>query len=215
MTRKILIAALMLAVLAALGAVRVRPGGVRTPADGELTTSGTECVMLDASSINCATTTGCVTDANVAGTNFDYTVADFDGTTEEDGAWSFELPENLTGTTFTYQYTWTNTACTADTNDDVCFEVSAVGRANSQDWHGSVLGTAIGTMDTCGTNNEIYKSDASAAVTHGFMAGERGIVVINRDTNASSACAGDNISNDVRLLALRVCYEVDHVFSGE
>jgi len=184
------------------------------------TTTATECVMLDASGINCATTTGCTT-SDVAGTNFDFTAAVFAETDGLDGAWSFELPDNLSGTTFTYQYTWAMPAadtCTGTTNDDVCFEVAAAGVADNENWVTATLGTAIGTMDTCQTaetGDHLYKSATSSAVTHGWTAGDRGIVKVNRDTDASSACADDNITGSVHLLAVRVCYEVSNVFSGE
>lgn len=188
--------------------------GKSLPASGSLSNSRTECVILEASAINCSTSSGCATTDN-AGTNFDYTSADFDSASDEDGTWVFALPDNITGTTFTAQYYWTTGTCTATTNDDACFTVAAAGVTDDEAWNGATLGTAVGQDDTCTTADDLYISP-TFTVTHGWTAGDKAIVQVARDVDAGVAgCSDDNISNDVDLQSIKVCYEVDNVFSGE
>lgn len=176
---------------------------------------GTECIMLDASGINSDTTNGCAFNGNVAGTVFDFSVCDFDSSTDEFGAWTFNLPENLTGSTFAATYFWSTATCTSSTNDDVCFTIAAAGVSNNEAWDAATLGTAAGDEDTCTTALFLYESP-EITVTHGWVAGDRAIVEASRDQDGGlAACADDNISNDVRLHAVRVCYEVNAIWSGE
>lgn len=183
-------------------------------------TSQTECVMLDASGINCSTVGGCAT-TDEAGDNFDYATADFDsGDTDESGTWSFNIPDNITGTTFTAQVYWTSNdaACTNEAADDVCWTVAGSGIANDGDWDGATLGTAQGIEDVCIAVGDLMVSVVSDAVTHGWAADERAIVQITRDADASphADCPdADDYPADARLLSLKICYEVDNVFSGE
>ncbi len=176
--------------------------------------SGTECIMLDASTINADTTAGCAI-ADVAGTVFDFTVCDFSDGADDFGAWTFQLPDNLTGTTFVANYFWSTATCTSDTNDDACFTVAAAGVSNDEAWNTATLGTAVGDEDTCTTANDLYKSP-DLTVTHGWSPDDRAIVEVSRDEDGGlAACAADNISNAVRLHAVKVCYEVDNPLSGE
>ncbi len=179
-------------------------------------TSQTECIILEASALGCATTGGCAATTN-EGTNFDYKSADFDSATDEDGAWVFgPVPTNLTGTTASVQYTWTTGTCTGTTNDDVCFTVAAAAADDDEAWDSLALGTAVGSMDTCTTADDIYES-AAFTITHGWVAGDtKAVVKVIRDVDAGIAgCADDNISNDVDLQSVSICYEVNNVFSGE
>ena len=114
-------------------------------------TSATQCVMLDASAINCDTTNGC-TSTPTAGDNFDYTVATFISGADNFGSWSFNAPPNITGSTFVARVFWTsdNGACNNfDTNDDVCWTVASEGVANNEDWDGASVGTSEGIEDRC------------------------------------------------------------------
>jgi hypothetical protein len=182
-----------------------------------VTTTATECVMLNAAGINCATTTGCNT-VDIPATGFDYTVAAFEGTTDsdEDGAWTFPVPKNIASTTFVASYYWTTPTCTASSNDDVCFAVQSAGVANDGLFNTLTFGTAEGETDTCTTANDIYMSE-DFTVTHGWAEDEMAVVKIYRDNTAAfpTGCTADDILGDARLIALRVCYETNNVFSGE
>jgi hypothetical protein len=183
------------------------------------TTTLTECVMLDASAINC---TDCAT-ADVTGTNFDYTTADFDsGATEEKGSWSFELPANFAaGSAISVTFTWmsNNAACNAGATADVCWAIDGDSFANDAAFHGGALGgTAVGVTDNCLANGDIMLTPAVSFATHSMVAGERAVVQVFRDTdgtNCAATAANDDLAADASLLAVRFCYEVDNVFSGE
>ena len=174
-------------------------------------TSQTECIMLEASDLNCG---GCAA-ATVAGTNFDFDVADFDTAADESGAWTFMVPDNLTGTTFVANVIWSTATCTFDSADDACFTVSSIGVADDEAWNTVALGTAVGADDTCVTADDLYVSPA-ITVTHGWVVGERAVVNLARDVDAGIAgCTADNVGVDARVHAIKVCFEVDNFFSGE
>jgi hypothetical protein len=175
--------------------------------------------MLDASAINCSTANGCST-SDVAGTNFDYTVAVFSDA-DEDGAWSFNLPDNLTGTTAVVTVFWSSADPACDNNvagdDDVCFVVDSGSAAESDLWETAAMGTSVGETDRCHTDGDLLVI-ALPTLTHGMTAGERGYVRLARDADESTAhCAAgeDAYTGDAQVLAVKFCYEVDNVFSGE
>lgn len=176
-------------------------------------TTQTECIMLEGAGTTCKNTTGCAINL-LNGTNFDYNVATFADGADDEGTWSFIAPPNLAGTTLVANYYWYTGTCTAS-NDDVCFTVAGAGVANDEAWVTATLGTAVGAMDTCATANDLYISP-DITITHGIAANDKALIHITRDVDAGIAgCADDNISNDVQLLGLRVCYEVNDVSSGE
>jgi hypothetical protein len=202
-------------------AITIGDGGdtltVNAAAGIAMTATATECIMLDASGINCSTTNGCAT-ADTAGTNFDYTLAAFATGADDTGTWTFTVPDNISGTTFVATVHWVgnNASCANAVGDDVCWTVAASGIANDAAWHGATLGTSQGVVDRCLANGDLNVSAATDAITHGWVAGERAIVQAVRDVDAGHAdCSADDYDQDAGLLAIKVCYEVDNVFSGE
>ena len=157
----------------------------------------------------------------MAGTNFDYTTADFDATTEETGAWTFQLPANLSGTTASLSYTWisNNASCANAATDDVCFVVDGDSFANDAAFHtGTLGGTAVGQTDRCLANGDVMLSP-SFTFTHSMVAGETAVVTVVRDLDGSLTANcdtdDDDLDVDASLLSLRFCYEVDNLASGE
>jgi hypothetical protein len=180
--------------------------------------------MLDASAINCSATGGCsITD--VAGTNFDYTVATFTAA-DEDGTWSFNLPDNLTGTTAVVDIFWTSDDTDCDNGDDtdVCFTLDGGGIADGEDWEVAALaGTLVSVSARCagdgGADAELFE-DTFGTFTHGMVANDRAIVQLARDNDGTdgtgcNAAADDDYTGNAQVLAVKFCYEVDNVFSGE
>ncbi len=179
--------------------------------------TSTELVVLDGSAITCDDATGCIVNTR-DNTNFSQRVATFSETDQEDGFWSFELPNNLTGTTISVQYVWESDVLTTTTNDDLCMQVSAVSIATGEAYESASFGTAVGEMDTGGGTDDGDRivSDAFTVTPTGLGASERLIVRLARDVDATPAgCADDNITGDIDIYALRIEYEVDNVFSGE
>jgi len=95
--------------------------------------------------------------------------------------------------------------------------VAASGIANDAAWNGAALGTSQGVEDVCLANGDLLVTSATDAITHGWVAGERAIVQVVRDVDGGHAdCPdADDYTQDAKLLAVKVCYEVDNVFSGE
>lgn len=184
-----------------------------------LTVTATVCKTLEAADINCDSTNGCAT-VDTPGTIFDYTVATFDPNTDNFGAWTFPTPENISGLTFTAEILWTsdNAACNnVDTTDDVCWTVSAIGISNSDPWDTATLGGVEAIVDRCILNGDLMHSAPTVTnVTHGWIADEMAVVQISRDVDAGDAdCAADAYPFNALLLSLKICYEVNNVFSGE
>lgn len=185
-----------------------------------VTTSATECVMLMAqASVQLAAETSEIT--LIDGTNFAYNVVVFDDTLDELVNWVYDLPENIAGTTATVEITWLTLACTAATADDVCWVWNGGGFIDDQAYAtGSLTGTEAFVQDKCTTVGDIHTTGATSW-THDYdvvsAKDTTAVFQIQREQIADATCTGDNddISGDVHLLSVRVCYEVENVFSGE
>ncbi len=179
--------------------------------------TGTECVMLGASAINCDTTDGCaITDT--AGTVFDYSVAAFLSAADDFGAWSFIVPNNIEGSTFAARVFWhgSHDDCDngSDTSTDVCWTLASAGIANTGAWESATLPTHVGVVDRCIDDGELLVSDA-VTITHGWSANEVAVVELSRDIDAGIAsCATDDYLHPALLLGVEICYGVRTIFSG-
>ncbi len=177
----------------------------------------TECVKIKASAIKCDSTTGCVVQTR-DNTNFAQDVATFSETDQEFGTVDIDLPANLTGTTIDVYYVWESDTLVLSTNDDLCMDISAVSVATGGPWESASFGTAVGIASTGGDTDDGDRIlSATGTVTPTGLGASEGLILrIARDTDATPAgCADDNISNDIDLYWLNVCYEVDNIASGE
>jgi hypothetical protein len=188
--------------------------------DGGIPNSGTatECLMLDAGAAIVPSSGGAAT-GQVDDTNFSYRVLDFDDTSDENAYWSFELPANFAGFTASVTPVWTVAACTADTADDVCWIIDGGGIADDEAWDGGTLdGSETAGQDVCSAADDLMVGPTIAFTHLITISDDRANFKITRDADLGHAsCAGDNndVSGDVRLLAVRFCYEVNNIFSGE
>ena len=189
-----------------------------------VTTTATECVVLDASAIVPDDTIGCGL-ATKNGTNWSYRTCDYDtGTTEEEGAWTFGLPPNFTGGTGTIQVVWsTATACTngedtTSNSDDVCWQINGDSFGDDAAYNtGSLAAPVLGIGDDCLAAGDIHFTTAST-FTHSMNPNERGVIRVTRDTNGTNCTGGtaaDDLNGDAFVHSVRFCYEVNNVFSGE
>jgi hypothetical protein len=182
-------------------------------------TTSTECVMLDATAIVSDDSGGCTT-ATKNGTNFSYRTCDFATGADNRGFFTFELPDNLAGTTASVSFTWisNNAACDSGADDDVCWTIDGDSFANDAAYHtGALGGTLAAVTDNCIANGDLLRTSA-VTFTHSWVAGERAAVEIGRDVDGGNCAGGagdDDYAQNAELLAVRVCYEVDNVFSGE
>lgn len=183
-------------------------------------TSQTECIVLNAGG---ATQKAAGTSALTTydGTNFSYPAWDLDSATDEQIDWNYGLPPNVIGTTATVEVRWSAAACTAATADDVCFVWNGGGLQDDDALHTAAFsGTETFIQDKCSAANDEQWA-AATSWTHGYDVAspkDNGAVFqIIREQVADATCTGDNdaITGDVKLLAVRICYEVENVFSGE
>jgi hypothetical protein len=186
------------------------------------TTTATESINLEASDIVCHTTNGCAA-AVPAGTNFDYNTADYATDADDYGSWTFNVPDNVSGTTLTAIVYWTSEDADCDnsvgdggTPDTVCWFISIHGLADTNSWHQGGFSDGEGVDDICITAERLNVSDPTDPITHSWSAGDRAVVRVKRDTAGGDPdCVGDEYTQNARLLGVKLSYEVDNVFSGE
>lgn len=201
--------------------------GPTTPCDVQIGTGGitinpsaTEMVILDGSSgLDTVATPPCAGGGVMLFDDIRRGVTTYQGGSDDAAcSWAVELPPNLTGTTISVQYVWEAAGLVTGSNDDVCFEVDALSIGDGEDIGGTLtFGTAVAQQDTGTTAQAEARlvSDAFTVTPAGLGASEQLILRMTRDTDASSACSAADVSGDVNILAIRVSYEVDNVFSGE
>ena len=189
-----------------------------SPDSGAYATTKTECMMLEGDLLNCKATGGCAI-VDIPGTNFDFNVGQYATDADDAGTWTFNVPSNISGTTFIPRLYWVSThaACDdVDETDDVCWTVGSAGTANDAGWLATDPANAQGVTSRCNTVGDLIITSALDAVTHGWVANERAVVEVIRDVDAGHAdCSADAYPQAGLLLAVEVCYEVDNVFSGE
>jgi len=178
----------------------------------------TECVMLDATGGNCLGTGGCTTETIVGGTH-DYRTMNFATGADSAATWAFELPDNMIGTTAAVTFVWhsDHTDCDENDADDVCWQIDGDSFADDGAWEaGTLAGTVNGANDICILDGDIMYS-APVTFTHSMVKSQRAIVKVFRDVAGTpTGCASeDDYTQDAKLLAVRFCYDVDDVFSGE
>jgi hypothetical protein len=208
--------------------IEVAEGGVMT-AQGTATitatnvvpvTTLTECLSLDAAGITCLGTGGCTDPADIDGTNFSFKTAAFATDADDLGSWAFELPDNLSGTTASVTFIWfsDNAACNGGADDDVCWTIDGGSFADDAAFEtGALGGTEAAVTDKCTADGDIMRS-AAVTFTHGMTAGQTAAVLVRRDTDethATCTAGSDDYAQDAKLRAVKFCYEVDNVFSGE
>ena len=129
---------------------------------------------------------------------------DFDTATTEYVQVVVQMPNSWDAGTVTAQFNWSHDATT--TNFGVAFGIQAVAFVND-DAADTAFGTAVVTVDTGGTTDDIYQSAISGAVTIANSPAKNDFVVfqIYRDV----ADGGDNMANDARLHGVTIHYNVD------
>lgn len=187
----------------------------------DMSGTATECITFNVEAMDCDNTDGCDGPQAVIGTHFDFYQAEFDtGATEEHGSFKWQAPKNLTGANGTIQYVWKgdDAACDNDgTADDVCWAVQMGSVGNTEEWADiTFAGTVLGVTDRCQVAGKLNFT-TETVVVHGLTAGEYSAMTVFRDTDGTN-CGGtnwDDLTGDADLFTVRLCYEVNNVFSGE
>jgi hypothetical protein len=127
-------------------------------------------------------------------------VCNFDtGATEERADFIIPLPKSYNGSTFTYQYGWSNTAGSAA--QTVQLEVGCV-FFRDDDTLNATLGTTVTQSDTFLATNDMHVSAESSALTCGgtYATGASAHFRVSRDTSV------DNMTGDMALIFIRIFY---------
>lgn len=160
--------------------------------------AGKQGIWVPAAAIWPRTTTGCAALAQLElstnKNNWPYLA--FDATTTEYAQFNLYSNKQFSTSTFTFIPVWTHPSTT--TNFGVVWQLSAVGRSDT-DAGDVAFGTAVSSTDTGGTTSTIYKGPESSAVTVSTLAAED---VINFQINRLPSDASDTMAVDAYLLGI-------------
>jgi hypothetical protein len=150
-----------------------------------------------------STTSGCAANAKteMATNKENFYTLDFDASAIEYAEWTVAMPPDWNGGTITGQFYWMHPATT--TNFGVVWDLYAVAFGNDDTGDAS-FGSGGGVVDTGGTTNDIYISDASAAVTVAGTPAANDLVQFRVDRNATHG--SDTMAVDAKLLGVMVTY---------
>ncbi len=186
-------------------------GGVTvTNGDGSgnptLSVANLRTIWIPAVAIRPAVTGGCASVAAIASAanQPDIVSLDFSDTVEEYAWFSVRFPKAWNEGTITAQFHWSHPSTT--TNFAVIWGIAGIALSND-DAIATALGTAVTVTDTGGTTNDLYISDATAAVTIAGSpaAGDQVFFRVYRDADAG----GDTLAVDARLMGVTLYYTVD------
>ena len=160
-------------------------------------------VFLSAASGQPKTTAGCsaATPVEMTTNKQNLKVLDFDKDTEEHADFTFVLPSDYNGGTMTAKFFWMHAATTTDFG--VVWGIEGRVYAND-DALDQAIGTAQTIADTGGTTEDLYISDATAAITWaGTPAGGQ---LINLTVYRKAADGSDTLAIDARLIGVQLSY---------
>lgn len=159
-------------------------------------TQGKQAIYIAAGAMRPSFTGGCqalsliATSANQP----DILTLDFDFTVDEFAQFSFVMPKKWNEGNITCKFHWSHSVTTV--NFGVAWALQAVAVGND-DAIPTAYGTAVSTVDTGGTTDDLYITSESSSITVGGSPGPEEMVFfrVYRDT----ANGGDNMGIDARL----------------
>ncbi len=182
--------------------------------DGSIPASGTltQCLPMQAAAAK-QLSTGTATIGTVDGTNFAYNAIQLDSSTDETVNWEFDLPASFDASgVVTATYTWTNDTGATST---VCLGFQTASFANDNPFRGATLGAFSGATDTSTASDDLMVSP-SVTITESWAADEHVVFTATRDVDGGgTGCSADAMGEDMHLLVVDLCFEVDNAFSGE
>ena len=164
--------------------------------------AGKQTIWLPALSMVRRTTNGAAVGTGETATNrVMRNTLDFDTTTQEFAQFVIEFPKSWNLGTITFQPVWSHAA--AVTNFGVAWGLAAVAISNDDPLE-VAFGTAVTSVDTGGTTDDVYVGPESAAIT---IAGTPALNdVVFFQINRTVADAGDTLAVDARLHGIRIFY---------
>jgi hypothetical protein len=129
------------------------------------------------------------------------TTLDFDTASDEHAQFAIRMPKGWNEGTVTFVPSWSHPATT--TNFGVAWFLQAVAIGND-DTLNVAFGTAVGSVDTGGTTNDLYIGPASSAITIAGTPAAEDLVQFQIYRDVSDA--GDTLAVDARLHGITVYY---------
>lgn len=180
-------------------------GGVAQP----ISTNGTKgrhAIPIMAGSMGPSVTGGCAALASVASAanQPDIVTLNFDAVTQEYAQFAIPMPSSWNRGTISFVPVWSHPATT--TNFGVAWSLQAVAVSND-DPIAAAFGTAVTSVDTGGTTDDIYFGPESSAITVGGTPQSRDMVFfrVSRETGNG----GDTMAVDARLHGITVFITTD------
>jgi hypothetical protein len=168
--------------------------------------AGKQTIWIPASAMMPATTSGCAALAQLESSTNDvnYSVLDFDATADEHAHFNIAFPKSWNEGTITFQGLWTSNA--TDT-DGVALGLQALALSDNEAIDASWGTPIVVTDDAQSAAGELYVTAESAAVTIAGTpaAGDLCFFRVFRDVSD----ANDDMSEDMRLIGLRIFYTTD------
>jgi hypothetical protein len=166
---------------------------------------GLQTIWIPAGAMITRTTSGAAYGSIEMPTNKNmFRTLDFDTAADEFAQFAIQMPKSWNEGTVTAAMVWSHAATT--TNFGVAWFLQGV--AISNDDAGDVaFGTAVGSVDTGGTTNDIYISPTTAAITIGGTPAANDYVMFQIYRDVSDG--GDTLAIDARLHGVQLYYTVD------
>jgi hypothetical protein len=159
-----------------------------------------------AGSMGPSVTGGCAALSSIASAanQPDIVTLNFDAATQEYAQFSIPMPSSWNRGTITFVPVWSHPATT--TNFGVAWSLQAVAVSND-DTIAAAFGTAVTSVDTGGTTDDIYFGPESSAITVGGTPQSRDMVFfrVSRETGNGS----DTMAVDARLHGITVFITTD------
>lgn len=167
---------------------------------------GQQTIYVPAAAMGAATTNGAATgNVAIATSLIQAQTLNFDHTTEEFAYFSVQMPKSWNAGTLVAQFIWSHTG--ASTNFGVAWGIEAVCLANDEAMQGVAWGTEVVTTDTGGTDDDLYITGESSAITVGSTPTAEDLVYFRVTRVVGDA--GDTMTTaDARLHGVKIHYTV-------
>jgi hypothetical protein len=166
---------------------------------------GLHTIWVPAVAMVSRTTSGAAVGSVETGTNKNMLNSlDFDASADENAQFCIQMPKSWNEGTLTAAMVWSHPATT--NNFGVAWFIQAVAFAND-DAGDTAFGTAVSSVDTGGTTNDIYISPATSAMTVAGSPGANEYVMFQIYRDVSDA--GDTMAVDARLHGVQIFYTTD------
>ena len=175
---------------------------VKAYADTKATNASTQTIWIPAGAMVPRTTNGAASGTTETSTNkVMLKTLDFDTATDEHAQFMVRMPKGWDEGTVTFAPVWSHAATTTNFGVAWFLQGRAYGNSDALD---AAFGTAVGSVDTGGTTDDIFVGPTSSAITIAGTPQAEDYVVFQIYRDVSDA--GDNMAIDARLHGVTIYY---------